>query len=121
MTEEINIFTFVNQIQSKRRTIEYDSKIAPAYVLSLFLSMNKDYLKTINEINKYQFALSDKAVYEYFMSTIPMGKIYSKFVKKRDDSKMRERLDKLKKMYPELSTRECKMILSFLIKRSKNE
>lgn len=117
MEKETNIFTFINQIQNKRRVVEYNPKIAPAYVLSLFLSMNKDYLKKVNEINKYQFVLSDKAIYEYYMATIPMGITYSKFVKKRDDSKQIERLEKLKNQYPEMSTRECKMLLSFIEKK----
>lgn len=119
MTEEkIDLFTFIKQIQSKRRTVSYDKKIAPAFLLSLFLSMNKNYIKKVNNINKYLSVLSDEAIYNYYMSVIPEGKDYSKFIKKREDTdKTKERLDKIQKLYPELSMRECKMLLSSLTRR----
>lgn len=122
MTEkDINLFTFINQVQSKRRTVPYDKKIAPAFVLSLFLSMNKKYIKTVNEINKYQFILPDEIVYEYYMKALPelpYNERYSKFIKKREeDGKTKERLEKIQKIYPELSMKECKMLLSSLTRR----
>lgn len=115
--EEITLFTFLNQIQTKRRTIPYDCKIAPAYVLSLFLSMNKRYISYVNRINKYQFILPDEVIYNYYMSVIPEGKYYSKFIKKRpENNKYKKRVDKIRDIYPELSLKEAKMIISFLEK-----
>ena len=48
------------------------------------------------------------------MSVIPKGKVFSKFIKKRpEDKKLKTKIEKLKEEYPELSTRECKMIITF--------
>lgn len=121
MLKDINIFTFINQIQTKKNTIKYDSKIASAYLLSLFLSMNENYIKKVNKINKYQFLLPDKVVYDYYMDYIPKGKVYSKFIKKRkEDKKLKDRINKIKKLYPEVSNKECKLILTILEKRRSN-
>lgn len=121
MSKEINLFTFINQIQSKRRTVPYDKKIAPAYVLSLFLSMNKKYIEVVNKINQYQFLLPDEVIYEYYMKKIPnlhYDDRYAKFIKKREeDDKIKERLSKIRKMYPEIPMKECKMLLSYLTRR----
>lgn len=119
--KEVNIFTYLNQIQDKRRTYNYNKKIANAYLLSLFLSMDKDFLKYVDDINKYQFILPDEVIYEYYMNIIPQGKRYIKFIKKRKgDSKFNERVEKLRKMYPELSLKEAKMAITSL-QRRKNE
>lgn len=124
MPKKVDLFTFIRQIQSKRKTVPYDKKIAPAFVLSLFLSMNKKYIKTVNKINKYQYVLPDQAIYDYYMSAIPVvskNDMYSRFVKKRDgDDEYKTRLEKIRKLYPESSEKECKMILSFLTRREKN-
>lgn len=121
--KEVNLFTFVNQIQSKRRTVPYDRKIAPAYVLCLFLSMNKKYIDVVNEINQYTFLLPDEIVYEYLMKKIPnlhYDERYAKFIKKREEDDMvKDRLNKIRKLYPELPMKECKMILSSLTRRKK--
>ena len=121
MSEKVDLFTFIKQIQSKRRTVPYDKKIAPAYVLSLFLSMNKKYIDVVNRINQYQFVLPDETIYEYYMKAIPQlpyNERYAKFIKKREeDDTTKERLDKIRKMYPEMPMKECKMLLSSLTRR----
>lgn len=118
--KEINLFTFIDQIQNKRRTEEYDNKVASAYMLSLWLSHDKELLKRINEINKYQFLLPDKVIYDYYMSEIPAGKRYLKWTKKRkEDDKLKKRIENLKENVPNISTRECKMIINFLMTKKK--
>jgi hypothetical protein len=121
MEKDITLFTFIKQIQSKRRTVPYDKKIAPAFVLCLFLSMNKKYIEVVNRINQYMFVLPDEVIYEYLIKAIPQlpyDERYAKFIKKREeDDKTKERLDKIRKMYPELPIKECKMILSSLTRR----
>jgi len=119
---EINLFTFLNQIQTKERTVPYDKKIANAYMLTLFLSMNEKYLKVINKINKYLFILPDEIIYEYYMNTIPKGKLYSKFIKKREQNELfKKRVNKLHEINPEMSTRECEMVISSLSKNVKEK
>jgi hypothetical protein len=123
MSKEINLFTFIKQIQSKRRTVPYDRKIAPAFVICLFLSMNNKYIEVVNKINQYMFILPDEVIYEYLMKEIPQlpyDERYSKFIKKREkNDKTKERLEKIRKMYPEMPMKECKMILSYLTRRKK--
>lgn len=118
--EEINLFTFLNQIQSKRRTVPYDKKIANAYMLTQWLSHDKDLVERVSKIAKYQYLLPDEVIYEYYMGSIPAGRRYIKWVKKRkEDDKTAKRIEKLQQLDPKLSTRECKMIIDSL-KRKKN-
>lgn len=117
--KEVNLFTYLNQIQSKRRTHDYDKKIANSYLLSLFLSMDKDFIKHVDDINKYLFILPDEIIYEYYMKIIPQGRKYIKFIKKRKgDSKFNERVEKIRKLYPELSLKEAKMAITSLQRRT---
>lgn len=113
--KEINLFTFLEQIQTKKRKVTYDKKVASAYIITQWLSHDKALLKRCNDINKYQFLLPDDIIYKYYMNIIPAGKRYIKWIKKRKtDDKIKKTIDKLQEMNPELSTRECKMIISNL-------
>lgn len=110
-----NIFTFLNQIQNKQRTVPYDKKIANAYMITQWLSHDITLIEKCNNINQYQFLLPDEIIYDYYMDVIPQGKRYIKWIKKRKiDDKMKKRINKLQEKYPELSVRECKMIISVL-------
>lgn len=116
------LFTYLNQIQSKKRTVEYDKKIASAWMISQFLSHDKSLVEKVSKINKYLNLLPDKIIYEYFMDVILPGKRYIKWIKKRKkDVKLEERIKKLKENYPNMSTRECQMIISFLINKRKGK
>lgn len=109
------LFNFIDQITTKKKKHPYDKKIAPAYMLTQWISHDKNLVKKCNEINKHQFSLPDEIIYNYYMSVIPSGKRYIKWVKKRkEDEKMKTRIEKLQDYYPNLSKRECKMIISFL-------
>lgn len=119
---DINIFTFLNQIQSKQRKFPYDKKIASAWMLTQWLSHDKTLLKKCNDINKYQSLLSDKSIYEYYMSVIPSGKRFIKWTKKRKENEvMKKRIHKLKEIYPDLSIKECKIIISNLKNKKKEK
>lgn len=118
--DEVTLITFLNQIQTKRRTVPYHKNVANAYMLSQWLSHDKDLISKVNKINQYQFLLPDEVVYEYYMSAIPSGKRYIKWIKKRlKDDNMERRIKRLQEHIPELSTRECKMLLSFLVNKQK--
>jgi len=118
--KKITLFTFLDQIQNKRRTVPYDKKIANAWIISQWLSHDKALIKRVNKINQYQFLFPDEVIYEYYMSEIPAGKRYLKWIKKRkSDDKMKKRIEKLKENNPNLSTRECKMIITYLMNRRK--
>jgi len=116
--DEVTLFTFLNQIQTKRKIIEYNKKIAPAFMLTHWLSHDKGLIGKVNKINQYQFLLPDEVIYEYYMDALPAGKRYIKWIKKRkEDEKMEKRIKKLQEHFPQLSTRECKMLLSFLMNK----
>jgi hypothetical protein len=120
MPKKDTLFTFLNQIQNKRRTVPYDKKIANAYMISMWLSHDKSLINRVNDINKYQFILPDEIIYEYYMSAVPQGKRYLKWVKKRkEDTQMKKRIKKIQEYNPTLSVRECKMVLTYLMNRKK--
>ena len=114
------LFDFIKQTLSKSRKHPYDKKVAPAYMLTMWLSHKKEFVGICNDINRYQFLLPDDRIYEYYMKKIPKGTKYVKWVKKRkDDDKMKDRIEKLQLHYPNMSKRECKMILNQLVRRRK--
>jgi hypothetical protein len=115
---EINLFTFLNQIQNKSRKFPYDKKIANAYMLTQWISHDKNLIHIANEINKYQFTLPDHMVYEYFMSAVPQGRRYLKWAKKKKDQEMEDDVKKLQELYPDISSNEARMAVSFM--RNKN-
>ena len=120
MTEEkqASLFDFINQVTSKSRKFKYDKKIAPAFMLTSWISHNRDFTKICNEINKIQGLLPDERVYEYYMKRLPAGKKYIKWVKKdKADEKIKTRIEKLQNFFPQLSKRECEMILSSLLRK----
>jgi hypothetical protein len=116
------LFNFINQLTTKSKKYKYDKKIASAFMLTQWISHDKELVKKCNNINKYQFLLSDESVYNYYMSAIPAGKRYIPWVKKRKaDDLLKQRIKKLQTNFPTLSTNECKMIISFLQKNVKGE
>ena len=116
--KEPTFFTYLNQIQSKRRTHAYDKKIANAYMLSQWLAHDKGLIKKVNKLNPYQFILPDEVIYEYYMSVVPDGRRYLKWTKKKKDELMEKRISKLKENNPKLSIRECKMIITYLMNKN---
>jgi hypothetical protein len=122
MTEKKDptLFDFIKQTLSKNRKHPYDKKVAPAFMLTQWLSHKKEFVRICNDINQFQFLLPDEIIYEYYMKKIPKGTKYVKWVKKRkEDDKMKTRIEKLQTYYPNLSKRECKMILQQLVRRKK--
>lgn len=111
------LFDFIKQITSKTEKHEYDKKIAPAYMLSQWLSHDSNLIDKVNDINMFQFILPDEIVYQYYRSTIPKGKRFIKWVKKRKEEKTKEIIKKIKEHHPNLSERECKMVITWLRKR----
>lgn len=116
-----DLFTFLTQIQTKRRKYPYDKKLAPAYMLTMWLSHDKDLINIINKMNRHQFILPDEVIYEYYMATLPSGKRYIPWTKKRkEEGSFKKAVDILQEKNPRLSVRECKMIYTFL-KNRKNK
>lgn len=111
--EEPNLFTFLNQIYTKNEKFKYDKKSAPAYMLSMWLSHDNQFIKYVEKINHLQFNIPDEQIYKYYMSVIPKGKKFIKWIKKTPEEK--EFIKEVKKIVEEtdLSKREAKMLVSF--------
>jgi hypothetical protein len=84
--KETNLFTYLNSLYNKK-PIEYNKKIATAYLLSLWLSHYKKFIPIVNEINKYHFLLKDEIIYKYYWCKIPMGNVFIKWIKKGEKEK----------------------------------
>jgi hypothetical protein len=106
--KEVNIFNYLNQIFYKSSKLEYDKKIAPAYMLSMWLSHDSNLIGIVDKINHLQFLLKDDIIYKYYMSKVPKGKRFIKWTKKTLGDK---RIDKRTKelMVEGLSKREAQM------------
>ena len=110
---EPNLFTFLNQIYTKVEKYPYDKKLAPAYMLSMWLSHDKQLIDYVEKINHLQFTIPDKSIYRYYMSVVPKGKRYIKWVKKTPEEK--KFMKDVMKLVEEtnLSKREAKMVVTF--------
>lgn len=101
MKKEKTIFNFINAINYKDK-VEYDKKIAPAFMLSMWFSHDSKLLSTINKINEIQFSIPDEMVYKYFYYKVPRGKRFLKWTKKdkkEASKKLTEVLNKLNETY----------------------
>jgi len=80
----------------------------------MFLSSVDHWLPIVEEMNKIQMWVPDKAVYDYYFDKIPKGNQYLNFIKK-DKKEAKERKKKLEKIKNEynVSEREASLILVF--------
>ena len=115
-----NLFDFLNQIYLKTAKYPYDKKTASAYMLSLWLSHDKHLLNIVDKIVRLQFTLPDDIIYNYYMSEIPKGRRFIKWIKKTpEDKKLKKKLESIMEG-TFLSKREAKMVLAFGEKISEN-
>lgn len=109
-----NIFDFLNQICFKTKKYEYSKKDVSAYMLSLWLSHEKDLISTVNDLNHFQFKLPDDLIYKYYYDRVPKGKRFIRWTKKETvDKKTKVKLDALKEKY-NISTGKAKSLLLHL-------
>lgn len=110
-SKEVNIFNYLNQIFYKSDKLQYDRKIAPAYMLSMWLSHDASLIDIVNDMNDLQFILSDDIIYQYYMSKVPKGKRFIKWVKKTPEDKRIDKEVKSLMEASELSKREATMVV----------
>lgn len=114
------LFDILNQIYLKNQKYPYDKKTASAYMLSLWLSHDIHLINIVDKITRLQFTLPDDIIYNYYVSEIPKGRRYVKWVKKTpEDKKIKKKLESIMEG-TFLSKREAKMVLSFEEKISEN-
>lgn len=116
---EVTLFNILNNIFFEKEKFIYDKKAAPAYALSMWLSHDEELLDIVNDINKFQFLLPDEVIYKYYRDMVPKKKRNIKWIKKTE-YKYKDHITKLQEKYPEMSTREARMYLTYLLHGKKN-
>ena len=109
----MKIFDIINQINNKTKKYKYDKKVAPAYMLSQWLSHDQNLIGIVQDITKngLQFNLSDNLIYDYYYSKVPQKRRFIKWTKKdKKNKKDEKRVDELKIQY-NLSKNEAMMVL----------
>lgn len=110
MMKEKTIFNYLNSIFYKKPEI-YDKKIAPAFLLSLWLSHDKSLIDIVNKINYLQFGLSDDIIYTYYYHKVPKGKRFIRWTKKEPvDKKHKDKINSIREEFS-LSKREAEDML----------
>ncbi|MFW6129968.1 MAG: DNA polymerase clamp loader subunit A [Atribacterota bacterium] len=84
MKDKTNIFSYLNAIFNKNRELKYDKKLAPGFLLSMWLSHDNELTSIVNKLNFVQFNIPDSAVYEYYMNKVPKKKRFIKWIKKKN-------------------------------------
>jgi len=120
-TDKITPFTYVDQICLKTKDVPYDKKVASAYFLCLHFSFFKDLVKIVDNILPYLYTLGDEAIYEYLWYSIPQGKRFIRWPKKKEEEFLDIGIQKMKDKYPQLSKREARMIVSYYMNMRKKK
>ena len=104
------MFDIFTQILTKNIKYGYDKKIAPTYMMSLYLSHDNSLLGIVNKMNKLQYNIPDEMIYKYYVNQIPKRR-FIKWVKKvPENKKLAKVVDKIKEDMG-VSKNEAKMIL----------
>jgi hypothetical protein len=119
--DKITPFTFVDQIFLKSKKVKYDKKIASAYFLCLHFSFFKDLVKVVDKILPYLYTLGDEAVYDYLWHSIPKGKRFIRWPKKKQEELLDLGMEKIMVNHPNLSKREARMIVSFILNKKRKK
>lgn len=71
--EEYDKYYFKNLSESGKKTFT-------PYMITRYLSMNKNWLSIVNFFQKYNQILPNESIYKFYSNVIPKGKIYLKYV-----------------------------------------
>ncbi len=88
-----NLFTYLNSLFNKKEVEPFSKTTCSPYMLSMYLSHERDLINLVQEMNKIQFSLPDgreRIVYEYYLSKVPRGRRFIKWTKKDKASKKKE-------------------------------
>jgi hypothetical protein len=116
-----NIFQHISGIKENKvkweSLSEMDKKTFSPFIINRWLSMNLDFLPTINELQKYTIGLlKPREVYKLYFDFLPKKKTFDKYVKGKKDTKYnKELLSHLSRWY-NLSNREVSEYLDVLCK-----
>lgn len=115
MSKKPGMFDIFTQILTKRVKYKYNKKIAPSYMMSLYLSHDNSLLGIVNAMNKVQSIIPDELIYKYYYNQVPKRR-YIKWVKKTpEDKKLNDIINEIK-LETNTSENEAKMILNHMKK-----
>ena len=106
-TEQPSIFNYLDAIYVKKDLL-YNHKNCSSYILSLWLSHDKELLPIVAEMNAYQFSIPDELIYKYYWYKVPKGKRWIKWTKKNETKEESQFVQDLKQS-EFISTQEAKM------------
>lgn len=107
--KKINIFDYLKQIYEKTTKIPYDKRIAPAFLITMWLSHEPDLINLTQNMNRRHW-MDDKDVYNYYFHTVPKVYRYIKWTKKNEKYlKEKQEIEEIMMEY-NVSNKEATMI-----------
>jgi len=103
---------------------EEDKKTFAPYMVNRFLSMNKDWVEIIDELQKFTIGLlSKKDVFRLYFDIFPKGRVFLQYVKATSPMSIPERLAHLFMTYYECGMHTAREYFALLMRTSegKNE
>jgi len=110
----MGLFDHLNAITKR----EYDSayfdnlsdgekKTFDIYMINRFLSMNSEWLSTVNYFQQYSQVISNVDAYRFYANIIPKSKLFLKYVKGEKEAKYNKELISIMSEFYETSRREA--------------
>ena len=103
----MKLFDWLNQITLYKKDwnsfTEEEQKTFNNYMITRFLSMNKDWVEAVNHLQKYTITMETKDVYNLYKNLLPKGKRFLRYIKGKTDKKYNKDLVKLLSRYFECS------------------
>jgi len=117
----MKIFDWLNQITLYKQPwdsfSEEDHKSFNTFIINRFLSMNKDWIEIVNMLQQYTIGMESKDVYNLYISLIPKGKKFLKYIKGKMDKKYNKELIKILCNYFECSKLQVTQYMDLLNKK----
>jgi hypothetical protein len=96
---------------------DVDQKQFSPYMINRFISMDPDYIETVNYLQQYTLTgMRPKDVYNLYLDLLPKKKFWAKYIKSKseEDSKISKRLIEFLSQQEQWSTSETYDNLSFI-------
>lgn len=107
----MTFFDILNSLFYKTH-IDYDEKICPAYLLSLWIAHDPELIDIADKVAFYQFKIPDKYIYKAYWHLIPKKKRFIKWIKKIKPS-INDEIESIKDEL-QISTLEAKELYNYI-------
>lgn len=107
--KKINIFDYLKQICEKTTQQQYNKKVAPAFLLTMWLSHEQDLIDLCQEMNIRHW-LNDEDVYNFYFDKVSKRRRFIRWTKKDETYlKEQEEIEEIMIEY-NVSNREATML-----------